>query len=361
MALPRVSKLKSQAGTVLNERFPKLMHKRREFVNRNRLELATARQPQSWQHSRPVPTGLYSRLDEATVNRIHESLTPEQAATVAAAQNDADIKTLLIAYGMHHSVSGVAEQTELTAITPPTDVHAMARGDLAAAGSLTISDLVLAAYTEATAEQLSTHATVLDFGCSSGRTLMPIKALRSDLNCIGCDPNQGAVQWASQNLPQIEFFTSPQEPPLALADDSVDFAYAISIWSHFEAEAAKRWLTEMRRVIKPGGHLLITTHGWWSLRVNYEWHAQGSGTVNANGYGIGIITKAQMGMAKNGTWFFPAFGDTGDWGVKAPTWGASFFTADWIASNVSPEWSIRLFREGALEGNQDVYVLQRCR
>ena len=37
--------------------------------------------------------------------------------------------------------------------------------------------------------------------------------------------------------------------------------FAISIWSHFAEDAALDWLTEMHRIIRPGGRLLITTHG----------------------------------------------------------------------------------------------------
>ncbi len=50
----------------------------------------------------------------------------------------------------------------------------------------------------------------------------------------GCDPNGPAIEWASANIPGASFFVSGNDPPLPLDDGSLDLAYAISIWSHFE-------------------------------------------------------------------------------------------------------------------------------
>src|SRR6185503_20533684 len=68
-----------------------------------------------------------------------------------------------------------------------------------------------------------------------------------------------------EHLSGLELFTSPQEPPLALEAESLDLVYAISVWSHFAAGAGLRWIEEMRRVLRPGGLLLLTAHGFTSI------------------------------------------------------------------------------------------------
>jgi SAM-dependent methyltransferase len=157
------------------------------------------------------------------------------------------------------------------------------------------------------------------------------------------------VAWADREL-RGTFFVSADEPPLALDDGALDAAFAISIWSHFSPPAASRWLDEMHRVVRPGGHLLMTTHGWHALNV----------FLGADpGLSEEHVLAAQRSMAETGTWFFDPFGDGGDWGVESPDWGHTFLLPDWVLSTVTPAWSVELYVEGGLLGNQDVFVLRR--
>ena len=55
---------------------------------------------------------------------------------------------LVLNYGMWLGIPEVIERTGLKPDQPPPDVHAMARGPLAAAGGLGEADLVLAALTQ---------------------------------------------------------------------------------------------------------------------------------------------------------------------------------------------------------------------
>ena len=95
----------------------------------------------------------------------------------------------------------------------------------------------------------------LDFGCSSGRVVRVLAAAFPELDWHGCDPIPDAIEWARANLPGIAFERSPEYPPLPYADGQFDFAFAISIWSHFAEGAALDWLREMHRVLRPGGRL----------------------------------------------------------------------------------------------------------
>ena len=213
----------------------------------------------------PVSTRLFDRLNRRDAEAVERALEqePELRSHYASAPPEWH-KVLVLAYGLWFAVPSVVKKTKLIPAQPPEDVHAMARGPLSAAGGLYEADLVAAALASAGVE-ISEAARALDFGCSSGRVVRVLAAAYPHVEWRGCDPNARAIAWAAENLPEIDFFVSPNAPPLDLADASLDLVYAISIWSHFAPPLGMRWFEEMRRVLGPGGHLLCTTHGLTSV------------------------------------------------------------------------------------------------
>jgi SAM-dependent methyltransferase len=255
---------------------------------------------------------------------------------------------LTLNYGMWLAMPEVIERTGLTTDQPPPDVHAMARGPLAAAGGLGEADLVVAALRSAGTD-LAGVGEALDFGCSSGRVVRVLNAAFPQVRWHGCDPNSGAIDWASRHIEGVEFFVSPQEPPLPVEEGTLDLVYAISVWSHFGAELGLRWFEEMRRLIRHGGHLVFTTHGQQSVAHYVE---KGERTA---AQGREIIDS----LYRHGHWYASEFGPAGDAGVVNPQWGTAFLSAEWVLSRLCPRWRVLEYAAGRNQNNQDVYVLQR--
>ena len=96
---------------------------------------------------------------------------------------------------------------------------------------------------------------VLDFGCGCGRTSRhwqrPIQ---------GTDVHPELVAWCQEHLAGAYALNDP-EPPTLYPDSSFDVVYAVSVFTHLTAERQRRWLAEFARLIRPGGVLLLTTHG----------------------------------------------------------------------------------------------------
>jgi SAM-dependent methyltransferase len=240
------------------------------------------------------------------------------------------------------------ERTGLKPDQPPEGVHAMARGPLAAAGGLGEADLVVDAIRSVGAD-VANAGDGLDFGCSSGRVVRVLQAAFPEVHWRGCDPNRAAIGWAAEHLPEIEFFVSPEEPPLPVADGALGLVYAISIWSHFDPELGLRWFEEMHRVTKPGGFLVFTTHGFQSVAY-YAENKERSGLQARE-----IVDS----LYRHGHWYACEFGAAGDAGIVNSQWGTAFLSAEWLLSRLCPRWRLVEYAPGRNQNNQDVYVLQR--
>ena len=238
--------------------------------------------------------------------------------------------------------------TGLSTVEPPDEVHAMARGLGSLGGDFVAADLIEASVRR-TGPGMHELGTALDLGCSSGRVVRVLPAIWPQVAWHGCDPNDRAIAWACENLPGIAFDVQQPDPPLPYPDASFDLVFAISIWSHHAEGAAERWLAEAHRVLRPGGRLLLTTHGLNSIVYYAE---TGERTTIQ-------LTAIRRALYRRDFWFSPEFGDEGDWGVHHPEWGTTFLTPEWVFRNVRGNWDVLDFRVGALLGNQDVYVLRR--
>jgi SAM-dependent methyltransferase len=101
---------------------------------------------------------------------------------------------------------------------------------------------------------------ILDFGCGCGRVIRRWRAITPAV-LYGTDYNPQLVDWCRHNLPFAKFQSNTLEPQLNYADQQFEFAYALSVFTHMPENLQKPWISELQRVLRPGGYLLITTQG----------------------------------------------------------------------------------------------------
>ncbi len=100
---------------------------------------------------------------------------------------------------------------------------------------------------------------ILDFGCGCGRVVRRWQGLPGHVT--GTDLSSEAIDWSRTNLPFAGFEVNGLEPPLLFESESFDLVYALSVFTHLTVDVQLRWLEELRRVLRPGGYLLVTIHG----------------------------------------------------------------------------------------------------
>jgi SAM-dependent methyltransferase len=102
---------------------------------------------------------------------------------------------------------------------------------------------------------------VLDFGCGCGRTLIAFGEQYPLDRFHATDIDAEAVGWCCDHLPLATCGVNEALPPLPYPDDYFDLIYAVSVFTHLDEERQFRWLTELRRICKPGGAAIVSLHG----------------------------------------------------------------------------------------------------
>lgn len=103
----------------------------------------------------------------------------------------------------------------------------------------------------------------LDLGCGEGRFTALLDA--AGARVVGIEVAEAALRRARRLHPALEFRLTPVDGPLPAADGAFDLVWASEVIEHVADTA--RWLSEVRRVLAPGGRLLLTTPSHGRLRV----------------------------------------------------------------------------------------------
>jgi SAM-dependent methyltransferase len=107
-------------------------------------------------------------------------------------------------------------------------------------------------------------ATILDVGCGTGTLTVQLARRAPDARVIGLDGDpeileraRAKSQWANVGLELLEAMADE----IPLDDASVECCVTTLVLHHLAPDAKARALAEMRRVLTPGGRLLIADYG----------------------------------------------------------------------------------------------------
>ncbi|MFD8705257.1 methyltransferase domain-containing protein [Kitasatospora sp. NPDC059648] len=141
---------------------------------------------------------------------------------------------------------------------------------------------------------------VADLGCGPGHVAGWMAGLGAQV--VGIDLSSRMVELAAREHPGAAFRTGDL---LALPAADGEFAAAVALYSviHLAPDELLPAFTEMRRVLRPGGVLLVSFHlgaevrqldEWWGHRVDVDFHFLETGAVAARLTEAGFAVEVRL-------------------------------------------------------------------
>ncbi len=110
---------------------------------------------------------------------------------------------------------------------------------------------------------LGSASTVLDLGCGQGEFTAALAAAGRQVT--GAEVAEAALARARRRHPDLRFVRVPLAGPLPWRDGAFDAVWAGEVVEHVGDTG--RWLSEVRRVLRRGGRLVLTTPSHGRLRL----------------------------------------------------------------------------------------------
>ena len=105
---------------------------------------------------------------------------------------------------------------------------------------------------------------ILDFGSGIGNSIPWLRKYFSAAEVTCADVSEHSLEMAKARYPGDERFCGISGRPLPLADATFDLVFTACVFHHIEHSQHVPWLTELRRVTRPGGLLVVFEHNPWN-------------------------------------------------------------------------------------------------
>ena len=154
-------------------------------------------------------------------------------------------------------------------LAPPRSLSFVGRGDFHQAGEEYLEHFQRLG-------GLTPEDAILDMGCGIGRMAIPLMDFVDGGRYAGFDVSKSMIRWCRRNVstrrPDFRFDWAPvhnrkynpfgtvadTDYRFPYEDDSFDFAFATSLFTHMSRAAIRHYLDELARVLRPGGRSLLT-------------------------------------------------------------------------------------------------------
>ncbi|MFY8107189.1 MAG: class I SAM-dependent methyltransferase [Elstera sp.] len=128
---------------------------------------------------------------------------------------------------------------------------------------------------------LASFKAVLDWGCGAGRLTRYLVRLSSAVTGVDIDADN--IAGCAEMIKGAHFSTVPLMPPTAFEDGQFDLVVGLSVLTHLDEAAQDVWLAELRRIVMPGGLLLLSIQGMAQM-VLYRDTAETQKAIQAAGF-----------------------------------------------------------------------------
>jgi SAM-dependent methyltransferase len=188
---------------------------------------------------------------------------------------------------------------------------------------------------------LSMIRRIFDWGCGSGRVASFFLTDPIGPEVFGGDLDHDAAAWCQEHLKPGHFRALDPLPPLPYHDEMFDLILSIGVVGGCGPAEYAVWLPELRRVLAPGGLVLITIQGRFKAEVLYPPDALAM--LECNGLFDGSAYDQQHPPNPKDTRYR----------------GGMYLTRDYVSRTWSPYFRVVEHLEGELNSDLDIVVLQR--
>ena len=298
---------------------------------------------------------VLARLDPADVAAVEAASRATRALATGTRVDPSTSAAHACVFGVWHGVPAVLEKTGLRPDAPPEDVHAMARGPLAAGGAIYYADMLAEALAPRRRRDGRRRARPRLRLLLGARRARAGGARSREAEWHGCDPNERRDRAGrSEHLPGIDVPAARRRTrrcPTTTARSTS--SCAISIWSHYGERAA---LALARRdAPRSSARAAGSSSPPTACSRSPTTRAPASARPSQ------LERDPHARSTGRGFWFAAEFGEEGDWGVKHPRVGHGVLHARVARSRTRMPGvgRSRTSRVGQNADNQDVYVLRR--
>jgi SAM-dependent methyltransferase len=112
------------------------------------------------------------------------------------------------------------------------------------------------------AERPEKFLRILEWGGGPARVLQHLNSPDDySWDLWGSDYNLQSISWCQHNWSDIHFIHHELEPPIPVENEFLDVIYCISVFTHPSEASHHQWVTEILRLLKPGGLFIGTFRG----------------------------------------------------------------------------------------------------
>lgn len=130
-------------------------------------------------------------------------------------------------------------------------------------------------------------ARALDLGCGNGKTVSAL--IQAGADVTGIDFSDSAVEYCQEKFSGSARFAVADCTSLPFPDRSFDIVTAVHIFEHLDDVQLLKTVSEVRRVLVPGGVILVRSFAVGDMRSDGK-----DSNVRGNGISYRYYTVAQM-------------------------------------------------------------------
>jgi SAM-dependent methyltransferase len=115
---------------------------------------------------------------------------------------------------------------------------------------------------------------ILDFGCGIGNSIPYFREYFPKTKLFCADASARSLEIADKQFPgdEVKILVHPSTP-IDLPDAQIDLCFAACVFHHIDHKAHLFWLGELKRVVRPGGLLVVFEHNPYNPLTRRAVHA----------------------------------------------------------------------------------------